>query len=425
MMIENTQAMDRPNERNRALSRRLLLVGLPIVVLVVLGWFVVPRVTRWMTTERSVELSRVRIGTVSRGDLQRDLSVQGVVVAAFHPTVFSPASGIVTLRVRAGEVVKAGQILAVLDSPELNSRLQQERSALSSRKAELDRQKIAAKQKLLARQQAVDLAQLELDTARRAMARAEASQQEGIINEIEFEKAEDDLQRTTLSLAHARQDAALERETLEFEIRNSEHDVEGQRLAVEELERQVGELSARAPVDGLVSRLDVNDRDAVNPGQPMITIVDLSAFEIELRIPESYVDEIGPGTPAIVRQGTDEFPGEVRSVSPEVDAGQVRAIVAFTDHTPDGLRQNQRVPTRLIMESKSGVLKVQRGPFLDNSGGRKAFVVLGDTAQLKEIRTGATSVTEVEILDGLEVGDRIIISDTARYGEAKRLYLRK
>jgi HlyD family secretion protein len=187
----------------------------------------------------------------------------------------------------------------------------------------------------------------------------------------------------------------------------------------------VRELSIRAPVSGLVSRLDVEDRDAVERGRPLVTVVDLSAFEIEVLVPESYADEIGPGTPAVIRQGTEDFPGEIRGVSPEVEQGQVRGIVAFTGRVPAGLRQNQRVATRLILESRADVLKVPRGPFLEAGGGRSAFVVRGDVAELKEIRTGATSVGEVEIVEGLEVGDQIIVSDTARYGQAERLFLRE
>lgn len=424
-MIQNSSAMDRPVARRRTLPRRLLTVGLPAIALLAAGAWFAPRAARWMTTERSVDMSRVRLGTVTRGDLERDLSVQGRVIAAFHPTTFSPASGIVTLRVRAGEVVEEGQVLATLDSPELRNRLEQERSALAALEAGLERLKIEAKQKRLARQQAIDLAELELVAAQRAMGRAEQSRREGIINDVEYETAQDELQRTELERTHARQDAELEAETLDFEVRNSEHDVDRQRLAVAEHERQVRELSIRAPVAGLVSRIDVQDRDAVEPGRPLITVVDLSAFEIEVLIPENYADEVGMGTPAVIRNGTEEYPGEVRGVSPEVESGQVRGTVAFTGSVPEGLRQSQRVSTRLILESRVDVLKVPRGPFLEDGGGSSAFVVNGGVAQRKQIRIGATSVGEVEIVAGLEVGDRIIISDTARYAQADRLFLRE
>ena len=189
--------------------------------------------------------------------------------------------------------------------------------------------------------------------------------------------------------------------------------------------RQVAELTVRAPVAGLVSRVDVEDRDAVAPANPLVTVVDLSAFEIEAQIPEAYAAEIGPGTPAVVRYGDADFAAEVRSISPEVESGQVRGIVAFTAAVPAGLRQNQRVSTRLILEARTNVLKVPRGPFLEAGGGRLAWVVVGYTARRREISVGAASVGEVEVVQGLEVGEEIILSDTGRFEDAPRVFLRR
>ena len=89
--------------------------------------------------------------------------------------------------------------------------------------------------------------------------------------------------------------AAFESESLDFELRNRESQVERQRLLVEELDRQVDALTIRSPVSGLVSRLLIEDHDAVTNGQGLVSVVDLSAFELEISVPEIYADEIGPG----------------------------------------------------------------------------------------------------------------------------------
>lgn len=424
-MIESGSTMDRPVAARGRRARRLGLVAALVALVAVAAVWLAPRAASWLATERSVDASRLRIGTVTRGDLVRDVSVQGRIVAAFHPTAFSPTAGIVELATRAGETVEAGAVLARVDSPELESRLQRERSALASLESALDRRRIEARQQKLTDAQAVDLAALARDTARRAMRRAEESRAEGLINDVEYETAEDDLRRAELELRHAEEQARLEAETLDFEVADAARDIERQRLTVADLERQVDELTIRAPVAGLVSRVDVNDRDAVVAGQSLVTVVDLSAFEIEVRIPEAYADEIGPGTPARIRHEGQELPGTVRGISPEVESGQVRGIVAFEGAGPTGLRQNQRVSTRLILESRKDVLQVDRGPFLDASGGRAAYVVEGDSAVLREIRVGATSVDAVEIESGLNEGERVVVSDTTAFGDAARVYLRR
>jgi len=424
-MIQGTSAMDQPLVRRRFPRRRALPWVVGALALSAAGAFAYPTLHGWMSAERSADLSRLRVSEVVRGDLERDLSVQGRVVAAFHPTAFSPASGIVAVKIQAGAVVEEGQVLAVVDSPELNSRLKQEQSTLQSLVSELERQRILAKQAILTDRQKIDLAEVELEAGQRAMDRAERSRREGIVNEVDYETAQDNLHRARLALDHGRQSAALQEETLDVELHNRELSVERQRLVVGELTRQVDDLTIRAPVAGLVSRLDVDDHDAVTPGQPVATVVDLSAFEVEIQVPENYADDIGPGTPAEIHSAGRTYDGRVRIVSPEVSGSQVLGSVVFTGEVPEGLRQNQRVTTRLVLESKSDVLKVARGPFLEEGGGRRAYVVDGNTALLRPIRIGSTSVSEVEILSGLEAGDRIVISDTTRFGGAERVFLRQ
>ena len=82
------------------------------------------------------------------------------------------------------------------------------------------------------------------------------------------------------------------------------------------------------------------------------------------------------------------------------------------------------VPTRLILDSHADVLKLPRGPFLDSGGGRQAYVVSQGLAVLREIEVGAISVSEVEIVSGLELGEKVILSDTSRLGSARRVLLR-
>jgi HlyD family secretion protein len=423
-MIQDTSAMDQPLSSSGLRGRRWLFPGAAAGVLLLIVGFATPSVSRWLRTERSIDMSKVRVATVVRGDLEREVSVQGRIVAAFHPTTSSPAAGIVALKVRAGDVVDKDQVLAVVSSPQLASRLQQERSSLLALESELGRQRIQTRQQILSDRQGVDLARVELEAARRAMRRAEEIRAAGLLNAVEYEKAQDDLARSELALAHARESAELERESLELEIRNRELDVERQRLVVADLERQVADLAVRAPVAGLVSRLDVQDHDSVTTGQPLVAVVDLSAFEVEILVPEGYADEIGPGVAAVVSYSSQEYDGLVRSISPEVEGSQVRGIVSFGETSPDGLRQSQRVSTRLVLESKADVLKVRRGPFLESGGGHEAYVVDTGMAVRREIRSGATSVDEVEILSGLEEGDQIIISDTARFDGVSGVYLR-
>lgn len=424
-MIRDASSMDRPIERPRGLSRRNLFYLVAFLVVLSALAVTYPSIRRWAQAETSVDISRIRIGEVVRGDLVRDISADGRIVAAFHPTLFSPARGMVSLAVRAGEVIEVGQVLCRVRSPELESRLEQERSTLLSLESDLGRQQILSQQTRLQNEQAIGLLEVELEAARRAMDRAQRTRDEGLLNAVEYEQAQDNVVISSLKLEVARKEAAFESDSLDFELQNIQSQVGRQQLVVDELVRQVDELTIRSPAAGLVARVEVEDQDAVILGQPLVAVVDLSAFEVEFQAPENYADEIYPATPARVHYDGLEYEGEVRSISPEVEGGRVKGIVAFTEVAPEGLRQNQRVPTRLILETRDGVVKVPRGPFVESGGGRQAYVIEDGMAVLRSIEIGSLSVSEVEIVSGLEIGDRIIVSDTARFDGAEKILLRR
>jgi HlyD family secretion protein len=424
-MIRDTSLSDRVIEKPRGLSRRNLVWGAVALVLMAGAVFTFPTARRWASADRSVDVSRLRLAMVSQGNLERDISVQGRIVAAVHPTLFSPEEGTVQLLVRAGDTVTSGQDLARVTSPELRSLLKQEEARLHAAQADMERQRLLARQRQLAAQQEIDLLEVKLAAAQRAERRAEESRAAGIINDVEFEKAQDDHRILALELAHSRQKAGLEAEDLEFEIRNRELQVERQRLVAAEIQRQVDQLVVRSPVDGMVSTVDIMEQDMVTQGQPILGVVDLSAYEVEIRVPEAYAGEILPETEAVIRYDGQAYPGLVKTMSPEVEGSQVRGVVVFAGEPPAGLKQNQRVSTRLVLESRDDILKVARGPFLEEGGGRKAYVMDGDLAVLRSIEVGTVSVGEVEILSGLQKGDEIIISDMKRFRGAQSILVRR
>jgi HlyD family secretion protein len=423
-MIQQTDSMDQVLQKAPGLSRRVK-IGLGVVVaFAALIAALAPSLQRWARAEQSVDLDRVQVGTVVRGDLQRDASTQGRVVAANHPRLYSPAQGIVALAVKAGEAVKAGTVLATIESPDLKSQLAQEQARLQSTESDLARSDLAARQQNQGDEQTLKLRRVSLEAARRDLQRAEKLHADGLLNVVDYERSRDAVHIAEVQLEQADKGGSLGRESRDFEVQDRRRQVERQRLVVAELERRVGELTIRAPFDGLIATVDAQDRDAVPPNAPLLTIVDLSKFEIQVEIPEAYAAEATAGTPAAISYGGREVPGTLTAVSPEVRAGQVEGTVQLKG-VPEGLRQSQRVSVRLIFETRPNVLKVARGPFLEGGGGRRAYVLADGLATLRPIRVGATSVSEVEIVEGLKEGDRILLSDMEPFKGAKTVLVRR
>lgn len=395
----------------KSARNRQIVGGAAVFLLLVLAWLAAPVVKRWADVSVTVPLERLRIAEVSRGDLVRDVSVQGRVVAAVSPTLYAPAPGTITLEVEAGAAVEVGQVLATVDSPELENELQQALSTQQQQSVELDRQRIESRQLALEKRKAADLANVALIAAEREKRRADRAKEKSVIPEADYEKAQDDLRNAELAHQHAIADADLFDERLAFELRAAELALQRQQLRVDELQRQVDGLSLRSPVNGIVGDLLVDQKAAVSRDMPVMAVVDLTRFEIDAQIPESYADDLALGMPAEVNVGGLLYAGQVVAVSPEIVANQVSTRIRFADDQPPNLRQNQRLMTRVLIEERPDVLVLQRGQFLDSGGGRIAYVLDGEgLAHRRSITIGARSLSAVQIESGLEEGESVVIS---------------
>ena len=204
-MIRDTSAQDKPLHQPRALISKKLWIGLAAAVFVLT--LSALAVNRWSNTSHSVSASRLRIAEVGIGNLVRDASVNGRVVAAVSPTVYATATGSVTLKVKAGDTVKKGQVLALIESLDVQEQYKREQAFLEQLDAEVARQHILSKKQKLNAQRDAEQADIELATARLAVERIEPAFKEGVIAKVDYLKAKDTLSSATVRSQHANQTA--------------------------------------------------------------------------------------------------------------------------------------------------------------------------------------------------------------------------
>lgn len=379
----------------------------------------------WRGSETSVSAARLRIADVTRGTIVRDASVNGRVVAAVSPTLYSTAQSTVTLKTHAGDTVKKGDVLAVLESPDLADALKREQSSYAQLEAEVARQQILAKKQKLLAQREADTAEIDRLSAQRTLERYESVANVGIIAKIDYQKAKDALNSAQIRASHAAKAASLEGDDVALALKTKVNELDRQRLSLANAQRRFDELTVRAPVDGFVGTLNVQNRSVVAANTPLMTLVDLSKLEVELEVPETYVADIGLGMNVEIQLGDARATGKLSALSPEVVKNQVLARVRFDGEQPKGLRQNQRVSARLLIEEKPNVVMLPRGPFVESEGGRFAYVMQDGVAVRTPIRLGATSISAVEILSGVKPGDKVVIAGTDTFANAARVSVNK
>ncbi|MDT3294012.1 MULTISPECIES: efflux RND transporter periplasmic adaptor subunit [Shewanella] len=373
------------------------------------------------SVSKSLSRSDITTATLFVGTLTRDVATTGKIVAANAPILYSTEEGTVTLLSNPGDSVNKGDVVAKLDSPRLSNQLEQAKSILAGMQSALERAKLDARRGQLQVNQTLDMAAVDLEAANRERRRGELLIKNKLISEIDYEKGKDELHKAKLKFAHAEQEVALTKDTLTFEVKNKALEVERQTLAVHELERQVEALNIKAPVGGIIGNWITEQKTRLSANQPILTVVDLSAYEAELAVPESYADDLGLGMEVELSFGSVKLMGKLSSISPEVRNREVTARVQFVQDNSLKLRQNQRISARVLLEHRPDVLMVKRGAFMTSGGGNEAYQIEGDLASRREIKLGSTSLSQVEVLDGGKAGDEWVISSVEPFNHAEQV----
>jgi HlyD family secretion protein len=419
-MIRDTSAQDRMVEVKPNRKRRFLLIGIGVAVLVVLA-LSMPGILRLFSADASVSASRLAFATVERGPFVRDIAAEGKVVAANSPTLYATYNGAATLKVRAGDTVKKGQVLATIDSPELRNKLAQEQSKADGMQVDYLQAQVDARTKRSELQKAYDNAKIDEKSAETNLDRERKAFAAGAATGVEVDQSKDALEKARIALAHAKSDLGMNNDSLNFNIQAKKLAHDNQMLVVKDLQRQVDDLDVKSPVDGQVGQLFIAPVATVAKDAQLLSVIDLTALEVEVKVPESFARDLAIGMTGQISGNGNTWKGLVSAISPEVVNGEVAARVRFEGATPKQLRQNQRLSVRIVLDHRDNVLTVQRGSFVDESGGSYAYVVRDGIATKTPIRVGASSIDKVEILQGLKEGDQIVISGTDNFKSADRV----
>ncbi|MBC8025036.1 MAG: efflux transporter periplasmic adaptor subunit, partial [Steroidobacteraceae bacterium] len=212
--------------RSRLWRRYGLIAAIAIVLLALALW----SASAWVSSERMMSRGRLNTAAVQRGPFVRDVAATGLIVAAVSPTLFAEASGTVSYQVRAGDAVRPGDVLGVVDSAALTSEYEVERAELAGLDAALNRQTIEVRRQMLKSSQDADLAKVAITAAEREFKRADDAWNIHVIPERDWKRAQDDLETAKLNYAHAVETAGLEKDSLHLELRSQRAQRDAQSL---------------------------------------------------------------------------------------------------------------------------------------------------------------------------------------------------
>lgn len=417
------EAMDRKVEKTRRPYRRAGIGSLAIVALLVSFWLV-----REQGAGRSlqVDANRIVISLVSRGVFEDFIPVRAQVTP--RKTVFldSIEGGRVERRlVEDGAMVEAGQTIVVLSNTSLQLEVMRNEALASEQLNNLRTIELQLEQNRLAHKRNLVEIDYQIVRLRRQITRQEGLTQRGVAAKSQLEDARDELEyyinRRTVTLESQATDARLQETQLQFLQESGAQLERNVTFARNNLES----LEVKAPVAGKLSGLDVEIGQSIERGGRLGQIDDPDNFKLQTSIDEFYLGRVAMGQQASFERAGTTYDLTVSKIYPQVNNGQFQADLLFGGAEPDGIRRGQTIQMKLTLGDASEATLIPNGAFYQDTGGNWIFVVTDDGTEAlrRTIRLGRRNSRYIEVLDGLEPGERVITSPYTSYTTMDRLKL--
>ncbi len=400
-----------------------------------LGWglvllVAVPLITwglgRLKPAAPAVEMATLWPDTVKRGLMVRNVRGLGTLVP--EDILFIPAQNegrVERVALRPGVAVEPDTVLLVLANPELEAQAVDYEWQVKAAEAQLSDLRVRLMQQKLEQQSRVAQVQADQVKAQLQFERDSQLHRNGLTPELTVRLSE----ATAKELSHRSQ---VEKDRLGSYDAMIAAQVDAQRVRVEQLRaqydlrrKQVDQLTVRAGLSGVLQELALQVGQRVTVGTVLAKVVQPAKLKAELKIPETQAKDVQLNQPAEIDTRNGVVKGVVARIDPAAVNGTVTVDVRITEPLPPGARPDLSVDGTIELERLSNVLYMGRPVFGQAHGTITLFRIdaTGKEAVRVPVKLGRISVNAVEIVDGLAVGDRVILSDMSAWDAQNRLRL--
>ena len=415
--------MDIQLEKKKGIQKKHLpyIIGGVILIALVL-WIIFGN----HASTLKVDARGISIGQVKKDRFNDYVRVDGQVQPITIVQLSPEEGGIVRERVvEEGAQVKKGDVIVILSNSGLDLQILDAEAQLAEKQNFLRNTQVAMEQDKLNNQ--LEKAQLDMNMTRTKRNYQQYKQlyDEKLIAKEEYLTAKEDYElaakKYDLVVQRLKQDSisrTIQMEEMESSLANMRRNIA---LVHERKEH----LNVRSQIDGELGLLDVVLGQNITAGQKIGQINDLSDYKVEALIDEHYIDRVKTGLDAAFERQGGNFALAVRKVYPEVRDGKFRTDFVFTGERPDNIRSGQTYYINLELGQPTESVIIPRGTFFQYTGGNWIFVVDADgkTAHRRKIKIGRQNPQYYEVIEGLEAGEKVIVSSYESYRDNEILIL--
>jgi HlyD family secretion protein len=415
--------MDVP--RPKALRNKRIKRAIYVLIAVVAVSFVALGVSRLQPAAPSVEKATVWMDTVKRGPMLRDVRGLGTLVPEELRWIPATRDGIVErINVKIGDAVRADTILLVLSNPELEQSLVE--AELQIKAAEADVANTRAQLQSQVINQEIVMAAADA-AAKRAKLQADVNQtlaSQGLLGDLPLKLSQVDAENSAAQSEMEKKRVAVYAQAAEAQISAAESRIEQLRTAYELKKSQIEQLRVRAGAPGVLQQLPVEVGQRVSPGTILAKVAEPGRLKAELKIAETQVRDIALGQIAQIDTRNGIVRGHVSRIDPAATQGTVTVDVQLEGELPKGARPDLSVDGTVEIERLDNVVYVGRPAYgqADTTVGMFKVMPTGEAVRA-QVKLGRASVNMIEVREGLQIGDQVILSDMSQWDAYDRVRL--
>jgi HlyD family secretion protein len=412
----------RPDFKQKKRTRQIVygVGGLALVVALTAG------LGRLEPAAPSVPRASVWIDSVQEGEMLRQVRGPGKLVPREIRWIPAQTAGRVErVIVRPGAIVEADTVLVEMSNTDLQQQTEEARFSVIAAQADLADTELQLKSQQLDQRAAVGVARAEYEGAR---LKAEAEGQlveEGIVPAIDYQRSELFAEQLRLRLEIEEERRGQFSATVEAQLAAARARLDQTRNAYERYLDQMDSLQVVAGIEGVLQSVQVEEGQRVELGANIGRVARPDELQAELRIPETQARDVQLGQHVDVDTRNGIVAGIVTRIDPAVQGGTVQVDVELMGEMPRGVRPDLSVDGTIEIERLAHAKFTGRPAYgqADSTIGLFKIVEQGDFAIRVPVQLGRTSVNAVEIVQGLEIGDQVILSDTSSWDDYDRIRL--
>ena len=375
----------------------------------------------------TLDASTAVIETVKRGPFVRDVHGNGTLVPQVTRIVPAPADGRVeVIPVQAGVEVQPGTIIVELSNPQMEQQAVDAQFQVKAAEADEENLKVRLESDTMTQKSAIASIQAEYSQAKLQLDADEELAKQQLVALLVLKISRVQVQNLANRLK-------VEQDRLAVNVRATKAQLNAQGSRVQQLralaklkQEQVDALKVRAGSAGVLQEISVKEGQQVTPGFSIARVADPASLKAELRVAETQINDVKVGQSVQVDTRNGIIQGQISRIDPAAREGTFTVDATLIGPLPSSARPDLSVDGTIILERLSDVLHVGRPAFGQGQSTIGMFVLTADgkEAERRSVTLGRTSVSTVEIVNGLREGDRVIVSDTSALDSYNRIRVR-